>query len=64
VSPGTAALIAAWTSPPDGTTIVAARASEAEINKVEMMMKALASLGELQHRAARNWEIRTFFSVQ
>ena len=64
VSPGTALLIAACRFPPAGTTIVAAKAAEAEIVKIEITKNALVSLGRTQRIAAHSWEIRTFFSVQ
>jgi len=44
--------------------MVAAKAAEAEIVKIEIRKKALVSLGETQRIAAHSWEIRTFFSVQ
>jgi 2-keto-3-deoxy-L-rhamnonate aldolase RhmA len=45
VSPDAAALIAACRSPPAGTTCVAAKVAEAEMNKINRIAKALV-LGE------------------
>ena len=60
MSPGEAAFMAAWRSPPAGTTIVAAKVAEAEINRIEEMTKAFISSGPKQRIAAHFWEIDTF----
>ena len=65
MSPGAALLMADCRSPPAGTTRVDPKVVAAKTSKIEMVVKALVSLGETQRStAAHSWEIFTFCSVE